>query len=323
MPPRRGTLVISLDFEIHWGVRDHAPPTGPYAPNLLGVRRAIPAILDRFRHHEIAATWATVGMLFARSREELAAFSPPIRPTYADPRLDPYAEPLGADEATDPLHFAPSLIDAIAATPGQELATHTFSHFYCLDPGATRDAFAADLTSAVAIAAARGMALRSIVFPRNQRNPAFDGVLRDVGIVAYRGNPRARMYAGAATETHGRRVARLVDTYLPITGDNTYDPSYVASGDGLHDVPASFFVRPWSRRLAPLDGARLRRIGDSMKRAARDGRIVHLWWHPHNFGANTAQNLEFLERILAVYRACRDQYGMRSTTMGDVATSAG
>ena len=35
-PARGGALVVSLDFELHWGVRDHVSPSDPYVANLLG-----------------------------------------------------------------------------------------------------------------------------------------------------------------------------------------------------------------------------------------------------------------------------------------------
>src|SRR5687767_6180386 len=107
---RRGALVISLDFEIHWGVRDHRPADSPYSANLLGERQAIPAMLRLFEAYGIHATWATVGMLFARTREEWRDLSPHLKPRYTRPELDPYDEPLGENEEADPLHFAPTLI---------------------------------------------------------------------------------------------------------------------------------------------------------------------------------------------------------------------
>ena len=88
--PDFGALVISLDFELHWGVRDKCAPDGPYRENLLGARKAIPRILDLFEEFDVAATWATVGFLFAESRREREEFSPAVRPQYADQRLDPY-----------------------------------------------------------------------------------------------------------------------------------------------------------------------------------------------------------------------------------------
>src|SRR5262245_13071649 len=61
--PAFGALVISLDFELHWGVRDKRPVDGSYRENLLGAREAIPRMLDLFEEFGIAATWATVGFL--------------------------------------------------------------------------------------------------------------------------------------------------------------------------------------------------------------------------------------------------------------------
>ncbi len=121
-----GALVISLDFELRWGVRDWNT-AGRYTPNLHGARVAIPHLLSLFAEFDVAATWATVGMLFARDREELQAAFPQVRPAYINRALYPYDEPIGLDERTDPLSFAPSLIDAISQTPRQEVASHTFS----------------------------------------------------------------------------------------------------------------------------------------------------------------------------------------------------
>ena len=129
--PAFGALVISLDFELHWGVRDKRPVDGPYRENLLGAREAIPRMLDLFEEFGVAATWATVGFLFAKNRREREEFSPSIRPQYKNPKLDAYAETTGDNEDDDPIHYASSLIARIAKTPKQEIATHTFSHYYC------------------------------------------------------------------------------------------------------------------------------------------------------------------------------------------------
>src|SRR6266511_3267656 len=109
--PRRGAFVCSLDFELLWGVRDLYP------------------------RNDVHATWATVGFVFASCRDELRAYWPAEQPAYADPGLSPYADPVGRDERDDPLRFGASLVEAIRATPGQEIGTHTFSHYYCLEPG--------------------------------------------------------------------------------------------------------------------------------------------------------------------------------------------
>ncbi|HLM62313.1 MAG TPA: hypothetical protein VK308_16035, partial [Pyrinomonadaceae bacterium] len=77
-----GAFVISLDFEIHWGVRDYKPSDGDYRPHLLGERQAVPAMLELFKEFEVAATWATVGFLFAKSKAELEKYKPKVLPEY-------------------------------------------------------------------------------------------------------------------------------------------------------------------------------------------------------------------------------------------------
>src|SRR5713226_4105770 len=128
----RGALVISLDFELHWGVRD-SKPLDSYRQNLLGERTAVPAMLRLFQKYGIHATWAAVGFLFFENKGELLDSLPARRPAYRDRRLSPYqdVERLGVNESEDPLHFAASLIRQVSATPHQEIGSHTFSHYYC------------------------------------------------------------------------------------------------------------------------------------------------------------------------------------------------
>jgi hypothetical protein len=323
-PAFGGGLVVSLDFELHWGVRDHSSAQGPYRPNLLGAREAVPVLLDLFEEYEVAATWATVGLLFASTREEQLAFNPRVVAQYADVRLDPYREPVGNDERDDPVHFAGSLVDRIRRTPRQEVATHTYSHFLCVEQGASEEAYRADLDSAVRIAQSKDIALSSIVFPRNQHNPQFDGALKDYGIRSYRGCATSWLYqpAQSAREHIARRALRLLDAHLPITGTQAYPLTAVPDGLGLWDVRASHFLRP-ALRSGPHTQMRLSRIIGAMRRAARAQRILHLWWHPHNFGLHCLEKVAFLRTILEAYVQLREQRGFRSMTMQQVARQAG
>jgi len=321
-----GAFVISLDFEIHWGVRELTRPDGTYRPNLLGVREAVPRILDLFREFDIAATWAIVGFLFARSLDEIRAFEPTIKPRYVDPILSAYLEPLGDDEDSDPFHYAPSLVQQIRNTPRQEIATHTFSHYYCLEPGQDRAAFRADLDSALALARSQGLEIQSIVFPGNQHNSDYDAELIDAGLVCYRGTQKLWMYSTSrlSGQTPRRRAARLVDSFFDVGGDD-HTIAWDAVWNGrLANVQASFFLRPTRPTVwrSPLRSLQVRRIARSVKLAARTHRIVHLWWHPHNFGRHVDANIAQLRSILEIFAECREAYGMRSMSMVDVARSA-
>jgi peptidoglycan/xylan/chitin deacetylase (PgdA/CDA1 family) len=317
-----GALVISLDFELHWGVRDQHHVTGTYTQHLLGARAVVPQLLECFAGYDIHATWATVGFLFAESRDELESYHPAHRPRYADPGLDPYKERLGEGEHDDPLHFAPSLIRMIQQTPGQEIATHTYSHYYCLEAGHDAETFRQDLQSAIAIGRARGVEIASIVFPRNQWNPDYAPLLLAAGINCYRGNQPGWMYraAGAGAESLLKRTARLIDAHAPLTRWHGSTVGEESAKPGVRNVPATCFLRSVESFPHQANGRRLRRIIEGLTDAARAGRVFHLWWHPHNFGLRPVDNMAMLRLVLEHYRRLRDQYGMVSSTMRTAAS---
>jgi hypothetical protein len=323
--PDFGAFVISLDFELHWGVRDHQSPDGSYRANLLGVRQAIPALLELFKEFEISATWATVGFLFANSKSELQKFKPRRLPDYDIANLSPYQEPIGENEQDDPLHFAPSLVRLIQQTPRQTIGTHTFSHYYCLETGSCRESFAADLESAIRIADEYNIRPTSIVFPRNQHNPDFDEILLAHNITCYRGNPPSRMYQATGKDRKNTlfRAGRLADAYLNLTGNNTFGWNEVwEKQQRLANVPGSLFLRPVSNKLQQLESLRRQRIVRSLGDAAKQRRVFHLWWHPHNFGVNLEANIAFLRSVLLAFRDYREKYGLRSMSMEQVTAQA-
>ena len=313
-----GTFVISLDFELLWGVRDKRTITD-YGANIRGVREVVPALLDLFAERGIACTWATVGLLFFETQKTMLAAVPARKPDYANPRISSYhylAE-VGADEGQDPYHHGLSLIRRILGYPTQEIGTHTFSHFYCLEDGGNTEAFRADLEAARAAAAQLGISLASIVFPRNQVSSAHLAVSREFGLRAFRGNERVWFHRARRDHEQNLLVrgCRLADSYLPLAGPHDRKPALVG---GMVDVPASRFLRPVSGSRA-LERLRLWRITSAMETAARRRRVFHLWWHPHNFGVNLQENLAFLRHILDHFRILQDRDGMRSMTMAAVA----
>lgn len=318
-----GVLTISLDFELYWGVRDKRAIEA-YRANLEGVWKAVPALLDCFESFGIHATWAAVGMLYCRDRADLMAALPEVLPGYHDTNLSPYPYVQAAESLETPLHFAPSLLDAIRARPGQEVGTHTYSHYYCLEAGASVISFRADLAAAKARAEAAGDPFLSLVFPRNQVDPDWLAELTKAGILAYRGTESGWMYRAVRPRipTPLVRIARLLDAYVDLSGPNTYDLEACARSMP-YDLPSSRFLRPFDPRLAFLDGLRLRRIIRAMNHAARHHRLFHLWWHPHNFGRNLDENLAFLRRILEHYVHLNRTHGMRSLSMGEVARILG
>jgi hypothetical protein len=86
-----------------------------------------------------------------------------------------------------------------------------------------------------------------------------------------------------------------------------------------YNIPASRFLRPYSPRLAPLNGLKLKRITSDMTYAARNAKTYHIWWHPHNFGIHQEENIAFLEKILQHYEILNKKYGFASCTMTELA----
>ncbi len=322
-----GIFIISLDFELYWGVRDLLS-LDDYGSNILAVHQVVPRLLDLFRRYEIHATWAVVGFLYFRDVTELLDHVPKDLPAYEQRRFDPYAAlPALAADAADPrYYFAPELIAAIAATPHQELGSHTFSHYYCLEKGQTLRQFRADLEAAIAIAVQRtGRRTLSIVFPRNQYRPDYLQACAAAGIRAFRGNPRSWVWIPSVLERDGalRRAVRLVDAYVNLTGHHGHRLEQMRSRGGLPaNIAASQILRPWSRTRRWLEPLKERRIRQSLTWCAKRKLVYHLWWHPHNFGADTDENVEQLRRILEHFARLRDRYGMRSLNMAEAADYA-
>src|SRR5680860_1223778 len=84
-----GFLVISLDFELLWGVFDKVDykEKETYFKN---TGKVIPEILGLFSEAQIHATWATVGMLFNKNWEEWRENTPEILPGYKNNALSAY-----------------------------------------------------------------------------------------------------------------------------------------------------------------------------------------------------------------------------------------
>jgi peptidoglycan/xylan/chitin deacetylase (PgdA/CDA1 family) len=311
--------VISLDFELHWGVRDHSAPQAGVADSLIASRDMVTTLAELFVQRHIRATWATVGLLFASTADEAGRHMPALRPTYDRPELDPYGEPIGRDEHDDPLHLAGSLVDQLCGLEGQEVASHTFSHFYCLEDGPDESAFGADLRAAQEAASARGLRLKSLVLPRNQWRDDYASIVLATGFECIRGPQPGwanRSRRGEDTSL-GVRAARLATTYAG-PALHTFGWDQVAEPSGLCNIPASTFLRPLSPRTRSLESRQYHRIVAGLRDAARQGRILHLWWHPQNFVTDPQANLALLARVLDELDRLRETEGMRSLSMGDV-----
>ena len=310
----KGVFIISLDFELIWGVRDIERPNE--IVNIQSAREVVERLLELFAKYEIHATWATVGFLFFENRAELLRNIPDRLPQYVNMHLSPYPfmdDELGDSESEDPQHFALSLVRKILQSPHQELATHTFSHYYCLEEGQTVDDFSSDLEAAISAAKKQNSTIESIVFPRNQYADAYLEICQSKGVLAYRGNEDIWFRKSSDRKSHRhwiRRLFRLSDAYVNLSGSNAYP--LPTNPELPINLPSSRYLRPYSKRLEFLELMRLRRIISAMRDAANKGRVFHLWWHPEDFSKYPEENLVFLEKILVEFSSLRNTLEMKS-----------
>lgn len=312
----RSVLIVSLDFELFWGMQD-CRTLESYKRNILGGRKAIPQLLKIFEKYGIHATWATVGMMFADGNADVKSFFPidSELPTYNDEKLSSYRciteENLGEKEL--PWFYAPKLIARISNCEGMEIGTHTFSHYYCREKGQTTQQFEADMKAAQVIAAEKGYNISSVVLPRNQCEPEYTEVLGKLGFTAYRDEESDWIHEKIKIRPL-MRALRLMDVYFPLTGYGGYLPK---KESGVWNFTGSRMYKPYFKPLRFLEKLKVIRIKRQMLHAAKTGKVFHLWWHPHNIGIKTEFHLRQLNEIFRYYEVLKRKYGMISLNMGE------
>ncbi|AKD01945.1 polysaccharide deacetylase family protein [Pontibacter korlensis] len=315
------TFTISLDFELYWGVFDKVALDikQSYFSN---TRRIVPELLALFAQEEVHVTWATVGMLFARNWKEWQEYQPVQQPTYANKQLSAYRlqELYSQNSPMSTSFFAPELVKHIASTSYQELATHTYCHYYCNEQGQSLDQFREDLRSAKRIASVKDLpAPTSLVFPRNQFNQQYLKVCFEEGITSVRSNPKEWFWRDTVEDKLLNKVFRTGDGYLPLGQRTSFPLSSLEHVEGMPlAIPASRFLRPVIGSKPLLNRLRLTRILNEMTEAAKRGECYHLWWHPHNFGDYPEQSMTDLQVIIRHFKQLQQQYGMVSMTMREI-----
>lgn len=315
---RNSVLIVSLDFELFWGMQD-VRTLESYQDHILGGRAAIPRLLKLFDKYDIHATWATVGMMFAKNKDQLLEYCPDNehKPSYNNPDLSCYRclDHLGNDEKEEPCYYGETLIETISQDRNMEIGSHTFSHYYCREEGQTVEQFRTDLDVAQKIASVNGYKLSSLVLPRNQVESNYIDVIQELGFRAFRDEENDWIHEKVKIRPL-LRILRLMDVYFPLTGQGGYIPEKV---NGVWNFPGSRMYKPYFKKLAFMEGLKIHRIKKQMLHAAKNGLVFHFWWHPHNIGVMTDFHLKQLEEVFAYYKELNDQYGMISLNMEEAA----
>lgn len=319
-----GIFTISLDFELHWGVfdkKDRLSRTTCYQNTL----KLIPELLHLFEKYEVHTTWATVGGVFAKDRNEWDELKPAIQPEYSIDKYSAYkwVDQHGLPENLYFAHFAPEAVQSILNFRGQELGTHTFGHYYCLEEQNSLKAFDADLKAAKNTSLKFNNRPISLVFPRNQFNEESLRICYSNDIKVVRSNPDQWFWKPIADGKPQmlRKIYRTGDAYIPLGSRTSYPlESIKVKQNEPIQLPASRLLRPWHPKYSLANKLSLKRILKEIKAAAVNKECYHLWWHPENFGDHPSENLSNLDVILQEYKNCTMKHGMTSWNMGEFAT---
>jgi Polysaccharide deacetylase len=285
-----GSLTISIDLELAWGVWDHLTPEDVRLAES-AERPICAALIDLFDRHQVPATWAVVAALLD---EASSAARPGPKACW----------------------FAPDIIERLRRNvAGHEIASHSGRHIY-FDAASAPDA-REDLEFAQSVHRTHGLAFDSLVFPRGAAGHL--DIVADVGLRVFNAADVGWVERSRKLGRRVGQIANLADKLLPVPPA----PGTVERNGELIHIPKSMLLmgRNGLRRfvMPPVTRSKLR---TGLRRAQETGGIFHLWFHPSNFYYRREEQLATLGWFLdlAASEAARGRIAFR--TMGSYAAAS-
>lgn len=311
---RCGAFIISLDFELFWGVADIAS-IELWEEKIKKVYEIVPRTLALFKQYGIHATWATVAGIMVDNENELYKYIPKNLPEQTKKIIDKFDFEDKHKCIPAFMLFGKELVEMVRDTEGQEIGTHTFTHYYCDKKDSNPEDFYYELQTACMIMENKGYGeCRSVVFPRNQVSQQFVSAMPK-DIKAYRGPIPG--YIDKLKKKH-KRIGTIVwylDHYLPLQ-DSTFFGDEIDENE-IYNVKLSRLFKAYKKKYSFAEKMKIWRYKREMEHAAKNGKIYHICWHPHNFSTFTDKNFEQLEELLKKYNELREKYGMLSINMAE------
>lgn len=291
-----GSVVISLDAELGWGLHHHDEMP---VSRVQSARDAWRRLCETFDEFEIPATWAVVGHLFLDDCDESHADHP------AGPRV--CASP---PDVADDAWFGGDLIDRVTdADVDHDVGLHGFTHVHYRHDCMSRSFAARELRRGREAAEARGISPTSFVYPVN--------LIEDLDLLAEHGFDS---YRGRQPTRRGS-TQKFADALLDRGAPPIVSPEI--DQHGLVNVPASLYLFGFEGHGRTLvEGVR----GDpvvgwaerGMERLGDEEGVLHLWLHPNNL--TRERDFERMRAVLAHVARLRDRGTIDVETMDDVAT---
>jgi hypothetical protein len=310
---QKGIFLLSLDLELCWGVVDKPRLLKKNKIYYEQARDCIEKILMLLEKYNISATWAIVGHLFLKECNLINGQKHIDIPRSTYPRYakDWFEESPCTCHKEDPLWYGQDIIEKIInCRVHQEIACHSFAHIPYGDRNTKRVTVQSDLSKCLCEAVKFDLRLRSFVFPRN--NIGYIDELSNFGFEAFRGEEPS-WYRGFTSKL--KKVCHIIDQILAISPPVTL-PEHQ---QGLYNIPASMFYLPMNgfRSIIPVE-VRIFKAKKGIRRAIRQKKIFHLWFHPFNIATNQVKLLYGLEEILKEVISNREKGQLEVRSMDEI-----
>ena len=170
-----------------------------------------------------------------------------------------------------------------------------------------------DLRASIEVLSNDEFVIESMVFTKNQIR--HKDILAKCGIRAYRG-PYIEKYTRYNRRL--RKVLQAIDSFLPTS------PKLVKAriiNNDLVEIPGSMLYRKGHYGMRKYQSLNIltQKVISGLNKAAKDKGILHIWFHPYNFGYRTREHISGLSKILSHARELEDKGLIDISTMGEMA----
>lgn len=296
----RPKVVISLDFELGWGVLESELWKQRERMSIyVNLRSVLDNLIAVLKESEIATTWAIVGAILASDEKELDLEHLPESYRNAVIKF--------CRESSEMTRNGQDLIDKLQCLDGLiEVASHTSTHIYAEHPDVNSDHYIADVGCSIStLENYFGTQVKSLVFPRDQAR--FNNEVAARYPINYRLNPDygrnisniGRVFKGAQRIITNVPESKVI---MGASGECYQNGSlYFNWCGGKYELIKKYLTKIQTRRM-------LSNI--------RPGDVYHVWLHPFNL----AESGELFESFINFVRQLA---GMRDKGILEVVTMDG
>lgn len=275
--------MITLDFELGWGaiengLWEYRENSGVYD----NLRSVMPQLLDLLVELEIPVTWATVGGMVDKTvYKNLDHLPMPIREVTKNTLKKARASSFDGRD----------LVELVERTPGQRIASHSYSHVRFSYPGVTSSFIESEMENCSRLWKEQGNIMDTFVFPQNHEG-YFD-VLHRHGIHKVRGAEISRQ----------RNILKKVWTNAlkppPLSSDSIHNGLKVSTGSIFFKTPPKQWYRLGLLELQIRRGLQL---------AINRHGMFHIYLHPFNLAESKDLLSSFID--LLKYLSKKRDYGL-------------